>query len=163
MTELAMTAKCRTCGRTFAGPQLAIVGKGVDPANNRLMQFMEKLSSHVELHREPMDEINLGVLEYRGWRILSEYETENKDLLMQFDLYRWGLHQKTLGGRYSDAQIEQWVGQVIPQLLTLADMRDIPTLTKNLCGMLASMRDKLEEPGKYVFNPMEPSLSGVKQ
>ena len=163
MTELAMTAKCRTCGRLFAGPQLVVVGKGVDAPNNRLMQFMEKLSSHVESHKSITDEINLGVLEYRGWRILSEYDSTNADLLMQFDVYRWGLHQKTIGGRYTDAQIEQWVGQIIPQLLTLADMRDIPTLTKNLCGMLQSMRDRLEEPDKYTFSPFEPSLTGAKQ
>src|SRR5271166_4900446 len=154
MSELAMTAKCSLCNRMFAGPQLVLVGKGVDAVNNRLMQFMEKLTGHVmNEHKEVAQGIVLAASEYQGMLILSQYQTSDDNLKLQTDVIRWGLHQKTLAARYTDAQLEQWVGQIVPELLTLADMRDVKTLTTNLIGMLQSMRDKLEEPGKYTFSP----------
>jgi len=160
MSELAMSAKCRHCARVFAGPTLAIVGKRVDLVNNRLIQFMEKLSAHLETHTQVKNDVESRTLEFKGWRMLQEYETTDRNLTTQFDVYRWCLLQQTLGASFSDQDIETWVGQVIPDFITLAQMGDKDTLARNLVGMLQSMRDRLEEPGRYKFQPAEPVLSG---
>jgi len=161
MPELAMTARCNLCSRLFAGPQLVLVGKGVDAPNNRLMQFLSKLTAHItEVHMDSAKGIFLAAQEYQGMLILANYSTESDALKTQLDLCRWNVHQKTLSMRFTDEQISEWVGKVLPDLMTLAEMRDTASLHRNLAGMLMSIRDRLEEPGKYTFNPFDPALSG---
>ena len=156
MSELAMTARCSHCQRMFAGPQLVLVGKGVDAVNNRLMQFMEKLTAHVmNEHKEEARGIMLAASEYQGMLILSQFQTSDENLKTQSDVIRWGLHQRTLTARYSDQMIAQWVDQVTPDLMTLVALNDTANLKRNLAGMLQSMRDNLEEPAKYSFRPFE--------
>ncbi len=158
-SELAMTARCSHCQKLFAGPSLVIVGQNVNYTNNRLIQFQQKLADHVmNEHKELAQQIELADLEYKGLMILSCYQTTDKALQQQMDLLRWKLHQRTLTTRYTDNMIEQWSDSVVPQLVTLVDMRDTATVRKNLIGMLQSMRDTLEEPNKYTFNAVEPPV-----
>jgi hypothetical protein len=163
MPEMAMTARCGICGRLFAGPQLVLLGKGVDAPNNRLMQFVQKLTAHlVENHKKETEQIFLATNEYQGMLFLSHYQTESAALKTQLDMCRWKVHQGTLAARFTDAQIADWVEKIVPDLLTLSDMRDTLALSRNLAGMLMSMRDRLEEPGKYTFSPFDPALTGNK-
>ncbi len=155
MSEIAMIARCAICQKPFAGPKFAQIGLGLSAANNRIAVFVEKMTRHIaEEHKEKVREILEEGEEYKGALFLSNFQTEDPNLKEQLDLVRWKVHQKTLAARYTDQMIEQWVGQIIPQLLTLADMRDVATITKNLTGMLQSMRDTLEEPGKYTFEAL---------
>ena len=39
----------------------------------------------------------------------------------------------------------------LPDILTMAQMGDTEGLTRNLTGLLMSMREKLEEPNKYIL------------
>jgi len=149
-----MTARCSICQKLFAGPQILLVGQGLSAPNNRLMQFLQKLTEHIHIeHRDEAKGIALAANEYQGMLILSKYETQSQDLQTQLDLCRWNVHQKTLAVRFTDAQIRDWVEKIVPELLTLADMRDTLAITTNLVRMLQSIRDHLEEPGKYTFRP----------
>ncbi len=163
MSELAMIARCMICHAPFAGPKFVKIGMGLDVKNNRLAVFTEKLTRHIfEKHPEAAREILTEGAEFQGALFLSHFQTEDENLKEQMDFLRWKIHQKTLAARYSDAMIEQWVGQIVPQMLTLAEMRDVTTLTTNLTGMLQSMRDGLEEPGKYKSVPFDTGITAGK-
>ena len=156
MSELASTAKCTLCGKLFAGPRLALVGRGLDLKNNRISQFTEKLARHIaEIHPEKLQQIVITAGEYQGVLMLSTFETDDKDLSEQLDLVRWRTNQQTLPCRITDDQISAAVESIVPDLLTLADMRDTATLKHNLRGLMLSMRDRMQEPGKYVLNAIE--------
>ena len=164
MSELAMTVKCTHCHRIFAGPSMLIVGRKLDAHNNRIAQFVQKLTEHMFTeHRQEAQQVLLEGNEYQGMLILSNFTTEDKSMKEQFDVVRWKVHQKTLQARFTDADIESWVGQVLPELMSLAQMNDKGTLQRNLVGMLQSIRDRLEEPNKYSFSPIEAVLTGTKQ
>jgi hypothetical protein len=155
MPEMAMTARCIHCQKLFAGPQLVIVGKGVDAVNNRLMQFMEKLSHHVMVeHKELSQEIMVAVGTYQGMLMLTQFQTSSKELAEQSDLIRWQIHQKTLNARLSDEQIKAWVEGVSGELKTLAET-NVPEFRAKLAGMIQAVRNELEEPNKYSFTPFE--------
>jgi hypothetical protein len=156
MSELASTAKCTICGKLFAGPRLALVGRGLDLKNNRISQFTEKLARHIaETHPERLQQIVITAGEYQGVLMLSCFSTDDKDLAEQMDLVRWKTNQQTLPCRISDQQISDAVESIVPDLLTLADMRDTVNLKRNLTGFMLSMRDRMQEPGKYVLSPLE--------
>src|ERR1700679_2189515 len=159
MSELAITARCTHCNKLFAGPQLLIVGTGVDAPTNRLMQFMEKLTGHMmKDHQDVAQRIMLMASEYQGMLILGNYQHSDASLMEQADMLRWKLHQNTLACRFSDEQIQQWVSSVLPDFTALAHNGDTATLQRNLAGMLMTMRDRLEEPGKYIFSPFSEQL-----
>jgi hypothetical protein len=129
---------------------------GMDAKNNRLAQFVEKLTKHMTTeHKTETQQILIDGAEFQGCMFLSNFKTDDPNLKEQLDLVRWKVHQKTLAARFSDDDILQVVEKVVPDLLTLADMRDKETLTRNLAGLLQSMRDRLEEPGKYTFAPFD--------
>ena len=152
MSELAMIARCMICNAPFAGPKFVQIVMGLDVKNNRIAVYTEKLTRHMfEKHRERAEEILTQGAEYQGALFMANFQTEDRGLKEQLDLLRWKVHQTTLAARYTDEMIDQWVGQIVPQMITLAEMRDVKTLTTNLKGMLLSMRDTLEEPGKYVM------------
>jgi hypothetical protein len=161
VSEIAMIARCTICNKPFAGPMFSKVGLGMDAVNNRLAVFTEKLTRHLfDEHREVAQEIQLQGTEYQGCLFLSKFSSQDPNLAMQLDVARWKVHQNTLAVRVTDDQIMDVVEKVVPDLLTLADARDTATLKKNLAGLLASIRDRLEEPGKYTFSPFSESLSG---
>ena len=152
MSELAMVARCMICNAPFAGPKFVKIGLGLDVKNNRIAVFTEKLTRHMfEKHRAQAEEILMQGAEYQGALFMANYQTEDPGLKEQLDYLRWKTHQVTISKRYTNEMIDQWVDQVIPELLTLARDGDRATLTTNLKGMLLSMRDTLEEPGKYVM------------
>lgn len=160
MSELAMIARCMICNAPFAGPKFVKIGLGLDVKNNRIAVFVEKLTKHIaQQHPEMVAEIIMRRDEYAGALFLSNFQTDDPSLKEQLDFLRWKTHQVTIAKRYTDQMIGQWVDQVIPELLTLARDSDRATLTANLKGMLLSMRDTLEEPGKYV---METGATVVK-
>ena len=72
-------------------------------------------------------------------------------LVNQLDIARWNVHQKTLKMRVSDQMIADCVAGILPDILTMAQMGDTEGLTRNLTGLLMSMREKLEEPNKYIL------------
>lgn len=163
MTELAMTARCQICNRSFAGPQLAIVGKGADLENNRIIQFAEKMAMHLsEKHKDVFQQILFSGQEFQGMLILQQYATESPALKEQFDVCRWKIHQSTLNTRLSDEQISKWVEAVIPDLVTLVSTSNFEELKRNLGGMITAVRDQLEEPGKYTFQAMDGQIKPVK-
>ena len=152
MSELAMIARCMICNAPFAGPKFVKIGMGLDVKNNRIAVFVEKLTRHLfEKHNDVAQEILLQAGEYQGALFMAKFQTDDPSLKEQLDFLRWKTHQITIAKRYTDEMIGQWVDQVIPELLTLARDGDRATLTANLKGMLLSMRDTLEEPGKYVM------------
>jgi hypothetical protein len=161
MSELASTAKCTICGKLLAGPRLALVGRGLDLKNNRLQQFTEKIARHIaEAHAEKLQQILITAGEYQGALMLSCFTTDDDDLKEQFDLVRWKTNQQTLPCRISDDQIAAAVESIVPDLLTLADMRDTVSLKHNLTGFMLSMRDRMQEPGKYVLSPIDVTVPG---
>ena len=115
-----------------------------------------------EKHREQAEEILTQGAEYQGALFMANFQTEDPGLKEQLDLLRWKVHQTTLAARYTDEMIDQWVGQIVPQLVTLVEMADTASLSANLRGMLLSMRDTLEEPGKYTFQSMDPLVTAGK-
>lgn len=162
MSEIAMVARCTICQKPFAGPMFSKIGLKMDAVNNRLAVFTEKLTRHLfEAHPEVAEAVKIQGAEYMGALFLSKFSSGDENLAMQVDVSRWKVLQNVLSCRFSDGQILAVVEKVVPELLTLADARDVQTLTRNLCGLLASMRDKLEEPGKYNFIPMDISLTGT--
>lgn len=153
MPELAMSARCTKCGKMIVGSTIPILGKNFDAVNGHARAFVEKLGKHVmSEHQEDAAGIQMGAMEYQGMMIMSLYEMHSENLKLALDAARWNLHQKTLNQRFTDQQIADWVDQVLPDLKTLVQMGDDQTLKRNLTGMLQSMRDRLEEPGKYTFN-----------
>lgn len=163
MSELAMIARCMICNAPFAGPKFVKIGMGLDVKNNRIAVFTEKLTRHMfEKHREKAEEILTQGAEYQGALFMANFLTEDPGLKEQLDLLRWKVHQTTLAARYTDEMIDQWVGQIVPQLVTLVEMADTASLSANLRGMLLSMRDTLEEPGKYTFQSMDPLVTAGK-
>jgi hypothetical protein len=161
VSEIAMIARCTICNKPFAGPMFSKVGLGMDAVNNRLAVFTEKLTRHLfEEHREVAQEIQLQGTEYQGYLFLSKFSSSDPNLAMQLDVARWKVHQNTLAVRVTDQQITDAIEKFLPDILTLAEMRDTATLKRNLTGLMQSMRDQLEEPGKYTFSPFSESLSG---
>ena len=137
--------RCTICNKPFAGPRLAIVGKGMDLKNNRIAQFTEKLTRHLfDEHPAEAQQIMMNAAEYQGVLILATFQTDDADMREQMDLVRWKVHQKTLACRYSDEQIAA----------------DMETLKRNLTGLIQNLRDNLEEPGKYTFAPMLEASAG---
>ena len=154
-------SRCTICNKPFAGPRLAIVGKGMDLKNNRIAQFTEKLTRHLfDEHPAEAQQIMMNAAEYQGVLILATFQTDDADMREQMDLVRWKVHQKTLACRYSDEQIAAVVDKVVPELMMLAEMRDMETLKRNLTGLIQNLRDNLEEPGKYTFAPMLEASAG---
>jgi len=149
--ELAATARCLHCGKLFAGPSALAIGGGLSVVDNRRVQFLETLTRHVlESHKpEAADVLNSGA-EYQTFLMLSNYKTEDKNMLAQLDLVRWKTHQRSLAKRFTDKMIGDWVEKIVPDLVTLANQGNTLAITSHLTGMLQSMRDILEEPGKYV-------------
>lgn len=154
MPELAMSARCTKCGKMMVGSSIPLLGQDFGAVNGQVKKFLEKLGKHVITeHAEDAAGIQAGAMEYQGMMIMSLYEMHSDDLKLALDASRWNLHQKTLNQRFTDQQITDWVDQVLPDLKTLVQMGDDQTLRRNLTGMLQSMRDRLEEPGKYTFGP----------
>jgi hypothetical protein len=159
--EQATISRCAICNKPFAGPRLAIVGKGMDLKNNRIAQFTEKLTRHLfDEHSAEAQQIMMSAAEYQGVLILATFQTEDPDMREQMDLVRWKVHQKTLACRYSDEQIAAVIEKVVPELVTLVEMKDTATLKRNLRGLIQNLRDNLEEPGKYTFAPMLETSAG---
>lgn len=95
-------SRCTICNKPFAGPRLAIVGKGMDLKNNRIAQFTEKLTRHLfDEHPAEAQQIMMNAAEYQGVLILATFQTDDADMREQMDLVRWKVHQKTLACRYS--------------------------------------------------------------
>jgi hypothetical protein len=146
--ELALPARCNLCDQTFYGPRLTFVGR----PHGRQPQFLEQLAQHIFTdHKDVAEGIALGAGEYQGMFIMSQFSTDDPELVNQLDIARWNVHQKTLKMRVSDQMIADCVAGILPDVLTMAQMGDTEGLTRNLTGLLMSMREKLEEPNKYIL------------
>lgn len=157
MSELALPVRCSVCHQAFYGPRLALVGK----PGGRQTQFLEKLTQHVmTAHNDIATSIAMGAAEYQGMFIMSQFITDDPDLQRQLDIARWNIHQKTLPCRITDQMIADCIAGVLPELKTLVAMGDDQSLTNNLCGLLKSMRDRMQEPNKYILTgvPEKPAL-----
>lgn len=148
MAEIALPARCTLCNRKFYGPRLKLVGQ----PGNRQAHFLEELATHImQDHADTATMIALGAQEYQGLFILSQYEIDDPDLARQLDISRWNVHQKTLAARITDQMIADCVNGVILDIQTLVQMGDVDGLRRNLSSLLAGMRERLEEPNKYIL------------
>jgi hypothetical protein len=148
MPELALPAKCSICNQTFYGPRLALVGR----PGNRQAAFLEKLAQHIQTaHKDVATAIAMGAAEYQGMFIMSQFATDDPELSRQLDIARWNVHQKTLPMRITDQMIADCVAQVLPELKTLVSTGDDAGLALNLTSLLQSMRNRMQEPDKYIL------------
>lgn len=148
MSEIALPAKCSICNQTFYGPRLALVGK----PGGRQAQLLEKLAQHImTAHPDVATSIGMGAAEYSGMFILGQFETDDPELSRQLDISRWNVNQKTLPIRITDQMIADCVARILPELKTLVAMGDDAGLLGHLTNLLATMRNLMQEPNKYIL------------
>lgn len=155
MPKLAMSAKCVICRRVFSGPSLLMIGTS-QTITKQHIDFVMKLRGHIEQdHKDLSNSLTQVAKNYEGLLFLAQYETHSPEFHEQLDRARWAVHQETLNRRISDEEIATAVGQLVPEIMTLCAMNDIETLKRNLISWAQSMRNVLEEPGKYPYPTAE--------
>lgn len=157
MSELAEINKCKLCGKSFAGPRIAIVGN----PGARAQALVSKLVEHIgREHPQQMQAIAMDGAAYMGARYLMCFESTDTELLQQKDFVRWQVHQQTLNVRVRDENIKEQCEALADILLhqvfggaaldnLVAERAAVAAL---LVETITGLRDELEEPGKYTSN-----------
>ena len=147
---LAVPLTCTHCGKVFYGPRLGVTH--ITDRNHAAMlaSFFQKLIEHIQTeHQDRGMQIGLAEAEFRTMMVLSNFRSDDEELKRKLDKSRWNVHQNTLALHVTDRMIQDCVEGVLPDLLTLADARDLPALKRNLFELMAGLRRQLEEPHKY--------------
>jgi hypothetical protein len=153
--ELADITTCIHCGQKFSHPRLTIIGND----HARLNSYMKGLNDHLA-KKHP--EIGLLMAQtgaaFMELIFLRNFQSTDPELSEQQDRVRWQVHQQTLKARYPDENLEVQARQLAGTLLaalrwTDEDHIDIAETSHLFEGLVSdtfrSIRDALEEPGKY--------------
>ena len=153
--ELADITTCVHCGQKFSHPRLTIIGD--DKA--RLNSYMKGLNDHIaKKHPELGLQMAQTGMAFMELLFLRNFRTTDPELYEQQDRVRWQVHQQTLKARYPDenltAQCHDLADLLISKLRwTDDDYVDTDETSALFAATLIeacrSIRDALEEPGKY--------------
>lgn len=162
MSEVAAPVSCVHCGKTFYGPRM-----GVSMIRDRnqlqaMAKFFHDLRQHLAYaHAKEAGGIMAAEAEFSTMMVLSRFRSNDPQLQKKVDMSRWNVHQNTLAVKISDQEIQASVEAILPELVSLADMKDTAGISQRLSGLLRFMRDQLQEPGKYDLNSVLMESSGV--
>jgi hypothetical protein len=158
--ELADITTCVHCGQKFSHPRLTIIGEN----KARLNSYMKGLNDHLaQKHPDLGLQMAQHGMAFMEMIFLRNFRTTDPELSEQQDRVRWQIHQQTLKARYPDDNLEQQCEDLAVEITKLFIPIDkVPdTLgsinfaekASEVAGVLVkaftSIRDALEEPGKY--------------
>jgi hypothetical protein len=155
-----MPGHFKPCGQKFSAPRIAIIGD--DKA--RLNSYLEGLAKHLGTKHPEVGQMMVQAgAAFMEMLFLRNFKTTDPELSDQQDRMRWQVHQQTLKARYPDENIytqADWLAlalaRSLPQLAdedlfsyegTAAELAE--RFTPLLTEAFVSIRDALEEPGKY--------------
>lgn len=174
--EIAGVARCKLCGRAFAGSSGFIIGQD---NNGRIQGYLQKLAGHLqEAHSEIMGAVALRALEFQGMLMLLNYSLSDPQLNKQRDQLRWQIHQQTLNARIPNEKLleksKHFAMSLTDTFLSVCTPEQqaalqnfIPQLRSEACELIKQLvtmlRDELEEPNKYPPNLIELPPEGPKR
>lgn len=155
MSEVASPVSCVHCGKTFYGPRFGIAVVRDRNQMHSMAKFFVSLKQHLaDEHAQEAGNIMAAEAEFTTMMVLSRFRSNDPQLQKKLDMSRWNVHQNTLALKVSDEEIAASVAAILPELLSLAEMRDTAGISQRLDGLLRFMRDQLQEPGKYNLGPV---------
>jgi hypothetical protein len=160
--EIAAVTTCKLCGRKFTGP-IIIVG---EPPHGRLNRYLQQLAEHiVREHPEVNQGLEIAALHYLGVLRMLNYQSSDTELTGQVDYQRWVTHRQTQAATLSDEALTAGAGTMALSIVDLvysaigepADSHTLKrirpalliSITDKLTGEFASVRDSLQERGRY--------------
>jgi len=157
--ELADLTTCLHCGQKFSHPRLTIIGDN----NARLNSYLKGLNDHLaSKHPELGMQMAQHGMAFMEMLFLRNFRTTDPELSEQQDRVRWQVHQQTLKARYPDENLEQQAAGLAGRLIELmleceqatdddSELEDVAknAMTSVIAEAFTSIRDALEEPGKY--------------
>lgn len=147
-SEIATPTKCRHCGKVFYGPR-AVLKVGEQPPQ-RFFKYLAEINEHI-VKAHPMEFERAYVLgtEFQGMLLLSNYVSEDAEIVDQRNFYRWKVHQASLAARVPDAAIHQKACEAIEGVFATPSLRIKEELIAAVEKQMRELRDILEEPGRY--------------
>lgn len=153
--ELADITTCLHCGQKFSSPRVTIIGQ----PTARLEQYLEALAKHLQ-EKHPQRGMIMAQhgAAFMELVFLRNFKTTDPELSEQQDRVRWQIHQQTLKARYPDENVKEQALGLSSILLNAIRWTDDDHIDVDQTGALfaarlteafTSIRDALEEPGKY--------------
>lgn len=162
------SSTCKLCGQRFMGPKIQGVLIGSGPKTDA---YMQDLGKHIaEQHPTAQAAIEAHGLAFMGMLRLLQFTTNDEGLKTLRDKFRWQIHQQTINVRIPEQKLveesKRVAGQMVDKCIelasdgytitatgseTLADLvEDMKVETaRRLEEIIRSLRDLMEEPGKY--------------
>ncbi len=151
-----MPGQFKPCGQKFSAPRVSIIGQ----TDARLNNYLTGLSKHLGAQHP---EVGLQMAQHGAafmeLLFLRNFKTTDPELSEMQDRVRWQIHQQTLKARYPDENLEQQAHALAVTLVECADeLPDegfvnrepaIALYQSIVANAFRSIRDALEEPGKY--------------
>jgi len=156
--ELADITTCVHCGQKFSSPRLTIIGE----PTARLESYLKGLSRHLQEKHPQLGQLMVQQgAAFMEFLFLRNFRTTDPELSEQQDRVRWQVHQQTLKARYPDESLRNDAAALGARLcevfrgyleecggITAAEEMH-SEITSNVIEAFVSIRDALEEPGKY--------------
>ena len=159
--------KCRHCQKVFYGPDEGLGGALIvnEAAQRRAMRYVQSLTQHLQKHHpEHLKAAQIFGSEYAGMLALSNFETEDELVAEQRDFVRWKVHNATRRAVVTDDRIDDKVREALSGFLIQDPERDrklnesmADGLGSKIVEVMRTMRDVLEERGRYQIQPMTPA------
>jgi hypothetical protein len=157
-TELTHLTTCIHCGQKFSSPRIEILGE----PTARLEAYLKALSDHLKKRHPELGQVMVAHgAAFMEMLFLRNFKTTDPELSEQQDRVRWQVHQQTLKCRYPDEHLMQQaceLGELLYQIV-VANLDECggikepdelkADLASNIEEAFTSIRDALEEPGKY--------------
>jgi hypothetical protein len=149
-----MPGQFKPCGQKFSAPRVAIIGD--DKA--RLNSYLEGLSKHLGAKHPEVGQMMVQAgAAFMEMLFLRNFKTTDPELSEQQDRMRWQVHQQTLKARYPDENLNAQVDDLAIELVLTSTMEEgdagfsarKEAYVFLLTEAFRSIRDALEEPGKY--------------
>jgi hypothetical protein len=138
----------KICGQKFSHPHVTIIGD--DKA--RLNHYMEGLAKHLHSkHPEVGQAMVAAGAAFMELLFLRNFKTTDAELSEQQDRMRWQIHQQTLKARYPDENLREQAEAMAEDIFEEAthNTEGRANISDMLEVAFRSIRDALEEPGKY--------------
>ena len=161
------------CGAKFVGPQHLVIGVH-NGQGGHMAALFEKLIRHlVDVHPLHMQQIIMQGEEYKGMLYMLAFESADREFHEQRNYFRWSVHQRTLGARFTDKKLGDFIeatataaaDEIVADglVLTIEEesterARVKQSLLKYFAPEIREMRDALQEPVEPT-NPLAPKLA----
>ena len=156
MSEIAAPLSCVHCGKTFYGPRFGVSMIRDRNQLHAMGKFLNDLKRHLaEDHANEAGGIMAAEAEFSTMMVLSRFRSNDAELQRKVDMSRWNVHQNTLAVRVTDEEIAASVAAIVPELVSLAELKDTAGISVRLDGLLRFMRDQIQEPDKYQLSPVQ--------